>query len=276
MTHHGITFIGGGNMATSLVGGLIADHYPAERITVTDPAADRREWLSQRFGIRTAGDNRAAIESADVVVLAVKPQVMHEVIAELAATLEQRRPLVVSIAAGVRESDISRWLGYRGPVVRCMPNTPALLQSGVSVLYPNAQVEPAQRDIAESILRAVGTVIWIDDEALMNTVTAISGSGPAYFFRFMEAMEDAAVVRGLEREKARLLVIETALGAARMALESDDDPGQLRANVTSKGGTTAAALEAFEQGELGALVDRAVGAAHDRSVELGEQLGADE
>lgn len=276
MTHHDITFIGGGNMATSLVGGLIADHYPAERITVTDPAADRREWLSQRFGIRTSADNRAAIGQADVVVLAVKPQVMREVIADLAATLEQRKPLVVSIAAGVRESDISRWLGYHGPVVRCMPNTPALLQSGVSGLYPNARVDSAQRDIAESILRAVGTVIWIDNESLMNTVTAISGSGPAYFFRFMEAMEDAAVARGLEREKARLLVIETALGAARMALESDDDPGQLRAKVTSKGGTTAAALEAFEQGRLGELVDRAVGAAHDRSIELGEQLGADE
>lgn len=276
MTHHGITFIGGGNMATSLVGGLIADHYPAERITVTDPAADKREWLSQRFGVRVADDNRTATEQADVVVLAVKPQVMREVIGDLAATLAQRRPLVVSIAAGVRESDISRWLGYQGPVVRCMPNTPALLQCGVSVLYPNGQVDSAQRDIAESILRAVGTVIWVEDETLMNTVTAISGSGPAYFFRFMEAMEEAAVARGLEREKARLLVIETALGAARMALESDDDPGQLRANVTSKGGTTAAALDVFERDGLGDLVDRAVGAAHDRSIELGEQLGADE
>lgn len=276
MTHHGITFIGGGNMASSLVGGLVADRYPAERITVTDPGASKRERLSQQFGVRTTDDNRAAVERADVVVLAVKPQVIREVIEGIAETLAQRRPLVVSIAAGVRESDISRWLGYAGPVVRCMPNTPALLQSGVSVLYPNARVDAAQRDIAESILRAVGTVIWIDDETLMNIVTAISGSGPAYFFRFMEAMEAAAVARGLERDKARLLVIETALGAARMALESGDDPGQLRANVTSKGGTTAAALEVLEQGGLGALVDRAVGAAHDRSVELGELLGADE
>lgn len=276
MTYQSITFIGGGNMAASLVGGLVADHYPADRITVTDPAAERREWLSQRFGVGTSADNRAASGQADVVVLAVKPQVMREVIDDLAATLARRRPLVISIAAGVRESDISRWLGYEGPVVRCMPNTPALLQSGVSALYPNARVEAAQCDIAESILRAVGTVIWVDDEALMNTVTAISGSGPAYFFRFMEAMEDAAASRGLERDKARLLVIETALGAARMALESDDDPGQLRAKVTSRGGTTAAALEVFEQGGLGELVDRAVGAAHDRSIELGEQLGADE
>lgn len=275
MANPSITFIGGGNMATSLVGGLIADHYIADRITVSDPSAERRDWLEQKFGVQTCADNQAAVAEADVVVLAVKPQVMREVVTDLAPALATRRPLVVSVAAGVREEAISRWLGYDGPVVRCMPNTPALLQSGVSALYPNDQVDAGQRDIAESILRAVGTVIWIDDETLMNTVTAISGSGPAYFFRVMESLEEAAVARGLERDKARLLVIETALGAARMALESDDDPGTLRAKVTSRGGTTAAALDAFESGGLGELIDRAVGAAHDRSIELGDQLGAD-
>lgn len=275
MANPSITFIGGGNMATSLVGGLIADHYIADRITVSDPSAERRDWLEQKFGVQTCADNQAAVAEADVVVLAVKPQVMREVVTDLAPALAKRRPLVVSVAAGVREEAISRWLGYDGPVVRCMPNTPALLQSGVSALYPNDQVDAGQRDIAESILRAVGTVIWIDDETLMNTVTAISGSGPAYFFRVMESLEEAAVARGLERDKARLLVIETALGAARMALESDDDPGTLRAKVTSRGGTTAAALDAFESGGLGELIDRAVGAAHDRSIELGDQLGAD-
>lgn len=276
MAQQKIAFIGGGNMAASLLGGLIADHYPADRLVVSEPTAERREWLEQQFGVQTTGDNHEAVASADVVVLAVKPQVLREVVGELATTLEGSKPLVVSIAAGVREQDISRWLGYDGPVVRCMPNTPALLQSGVSALYPNDHVDAEQRDMAESILRAAGSVIWIDDETLMNTVTAISGSGPAYFFRVMEAMEEAAVSRGLEREKARLLVIETALGAARMALESDDDPGTLRSNVTSKGGTTAAALDAFEAGGLAELVDRAVGAAHDRSIELGEQLGRDE
>lgn len=276
MPHQQIAFIGGGNMATSLIGGLVADHYPADHITVSDPTADRRNWLEQQFGVRTTGDNGEAAAQADVVVLAVKPQVLREVIGELSATLSETKPLVVSIAAGVREPDISRWLGYDGPVVRCMPNTPSLLQSGVSALYPNARVDSGQRDMAESILRAAGSVVWIDDESLMNTVTAISGSGPAYFFRMMEAMEEAAVSRGLDREKARLLVIETALGAARMALESDDDPGTLRQNVTSKGGTTAAALEAFEAGGLAELVDRAVGAAHDRSIELGDQLGRDQ
>jgi len=276
MSNQTIAFIGGGNMASSLIGGLLADRYPADRIVVSDPTAERRGWLEERYGVRTTGDNNEAAASAAVVVLAVKPQMLREVIGELAATLAQSKPLVVSIAAGVREPDISRWLGYDGPVVRCMPNTPALLQSGVSALYANARVGAEQRDTAESILRAVGSVVWIEDESLMNTVTAISGSGPAYFFRMMEVMEEAAVMRGLEREKARLLVIETALGAARMALESDDDPGTLRANVTSKGGTTAAALEAFETGGLAELVDRAVGAAHDRSIELGDQLGRDE
>ena len=276
MPHHRIAFIGGGNMATSLVGGLLADHYPADRIIVSDPTEQRRDWLEQKFGVHTTGDNHEAVSSADVVVLAVKPQLLREVVCDLSATLARSKPLVVSIAAGVREPDISRWLGYEGPVVRCMPNTPSLLQSGVSALYPNARVDAEQRDIAESILRAAGSVVWIDDEALMNAVTAISGSGPAYFFRMMEAMEEAGVARGLERDKARLLVIETALGAARMALESDDDPGTLREKVTSKGGTTAAALDAFEAGGLADLVDRAVGAAHDRSIELGDQLGRDE
>lgn len=276
MAQQKIAFIGGGNMATSLIGGLIADHYPADRVTVADPTADRRNWLEGQFGVHTTASNEEAVADAEVVVLAVKPQLLKQVIEELATALAESRPLVVSVAAGVREPDISRWLGYDGPVVRCMPNTPALLQSGVSALYPNGQVDDQQRDTAESILRAAGSVIWIDDETLMNTVTAISGSGPAYFFRMMEAMEEAAVSRGLEREKARLLVIETALGAARMALESDDDPGTLRSKVTSKGGTTAAALEAFEAGGLADLVDRAVGAAHDRSIELGDQLGRDE
>jgi len=276
MAQQQIAFIGGGNMAASLIGGLIADHYPADHILVSDPTPERCIWLERKFGVRTTEDNAGAASGADVVVLAVKPQVLHEVIDGLAAKLSETQPLVVSIAAGVREPDISRWLGYDGPVVRCMPNTPALLQSGISALYPNDRVDADQRDMAESILRAAGSVIWIDDESLMNTVTAISGSGPAYFFRMMEAMEAAAVSRGLDREKARLLVIETALGAARMALESEDDPGTLRQNVTSKGGTTAAALDAFEDGGLAELVDRAVGAAHDRSIELGDQLGRDE
>jgi len=208
------------------------------------------------------------------VVLAVKPQVLHDAVAELAPALRERRPLVISIAAGVRERDISRWLGYEGPVVRCMPNTPSLLQAGVSALYPNAHVDEAQRNTAESILRAVGSVIWFDDETQLDTVTAVSGGGPAYFFLFMESLEAAAAARGIPQAKARLLAIETALGAARMALESDDDPATLRANVTSKGGTTAEALGVFEREGLKEMVDRAIEAARNRAAELGDELGS--
>lgn len=274
MTRQQIVFIGGGNMARSLAGGLVADGYPPERIRATDPDARQRERLGGRLGIAVSDDNRAAVADADVVVLAVKPQVLREVAVDLGPALAQRRPLVISVAAGVRAGDIGRWLGFDGPIVRCMPNTPALLQSGVTALYPNEHVDAGQRDVAESILRAVGTVIWLDDEALLDTVTAISGGGPAYFFLFMEALEAAAVARGLPDDKARLLVIETALGAARMALESEDDPATLRANVTSKGGTTAEALAELERGDLRDVVDRAIGAAAARAAELGDQLGS--
>lgn len=275
MVRQQIVFIGGGNMARSLVGGLVADGYPPACIRASDPAPEQRGRLAQGFGIETTGDNEAAVADADVVVLAVKPQAMREVVAALAPALGARRPLVVSIAAGVRERDLRRWLGYEGPIVRCMPNTPALLQSGVTALFANEHVDPDQRDAAESILRAVGTVIWLDDEALMDTVTAVSGGGPAYFFLFIESLEAAAVARGMPADKARLLAIETALGAARMALESSDDPATLRANVTSKGGTTAEALAVFEHEGLRDMVDRAIGAAAGRAAELGDQLGAE-
>lgn len=273
MERQRIVFVGGGNMARSLIGGLTADGYPVTAISVIEPDEHQRDSLHERFGVSVTDDGPSGVADADIVVLAVKPQIMHDVVTGLASALSARRPLVISIAAGVRAPDIGRWLGYDGPLVRCMPNTPALLQSGITALYANAQVGADQHDAAESILRAVGTVIWLDDEQLMDTVTAISGSGPAYFFLMMEALENAAVARGLPTEQARLLAIETALGAARMALESSDDPATLRANVTSKGGTTAAALEAFEQGGLADLVDQAVGAAHDRAAELGRVLG---
>lgn len=273
MERERIVFIGGGNMARSLIGGLVAGGWPAARIGVTDPSPDQRERLVSRYGVTADDDNRSAVADADVVVLAVKPQMMEQVCQDLAPALAARRPLIVSIAAGVRIDAIARWLSYDGPIVRCMPNTPSLVQAGMTALFPNDRVSEDQRSTAESILRAGGSVIWVDDEKLMDTVTALSGSGPAYFFRMMEAMEEAGVARGLPRDKARLLVIETALGAARMALESEDDPGTLRQNVTSKGGTTAAALETFETGGLAELVDRAVGAAADRAAELGDQLG---
>lgn len=273
MNKHTIAFIGAGNMARSLIGGLLEEE-GRYRINAADPDPGQCTRLSDSFGIPATSDNLQALKDAEVVVLAVKPQVVHSVIAELRAELEQRRPLLVSIAAGVREVDISRWLGYPAAVVRCMPNTPSLVRSGASALYANAAVTPAQRDLAESILRAVGTVVWVDDEATLDAVTALSGSGPAYFFAVMEAMEAAGVELGLDPVQARLLTIETAFGAAKMALEAGESPAQLRANVTSPGGTTEAALRVLEQHGLGQVFRAALAAACARARELGSQLGA--
>lgn len=273
MTRSRIAFIGGGNMARSMIGGLLADGYPADRIAVSDPGSEQRERLAGQFGISVGDDNAAVAAAADVLVLAVKPQLMPTVASGLAATLATTTPLVISVAAGIRQEALGRWLDYTGPVVRCMPNTPALIQCGMSGLHANAAVSAEQRALAETVIGATGMVVWIEEEDQMDLVTAISGSGPAYYFAFMEALEKAAVARGLPAATARQLVLGTALGAARMANESADDPATLRTNVTSKGGTTAAALEAFEQGGLSALVDAAVEAARQRSVELGDELG---
>ena len=267
-----IGFIGGGNMARSLVGGLVADGFPPSRIIVSEPDTARRDALATRFGIPVTRDNLDVADGADVIVLAVKPQVMAEVAGGVAPTLARRSPLVVSIAAGVRTSDLSAWLGGHAAVVRAMPNTPALLRCGASALFAAAGVDPKPREQAEALLRAVGAVTWVDDEALMDVVTALSGSGPAYFFLLMECMADAGAKLGLPREQARLLTLETALGAARMAIESEDDVADLRRGVTSPGGTTEAALGCLENGGFRALVEAAVGAATDRSRELAERF----
>lgn len=268
-----IAFVGGGNMARSIVGGLIADGYPADRIAVADPSADKRAELASAFGVEVSADNDGPVRGADVVVLAVKPQAMAEVAQGLADAVAAAGPLVISVAAGIRQAALARWLGYDGPVVRCMPNTPALIRCGTSALHANPAVTADQRASADEIIAATGRVIWVDDEALLDTVTAIAGSGPAYFFAFMEALEQAGRDHGLAEETARELVLGTALGAARMANEVGPDPATLRANVTSKGGTTAAALDAFAGGGLPALVADAVAAARARSIELGDELG---
>jgi len=268
-----VTFIGGGNMARSLIGGLIGDGFAAANITVADPDSNSLNDLQQRFKINIATDNLTALHNADTVVLAVKPQLLHAVIEQLRPALQKQQPLLISIAAGVREASMSKWLGFKLPIVRSMPNTAALVQSGATGLFANAAVSAVQRDQAESILRAVGLTLWVEEESQLDAVTALSGSGPAYFFRVMEIMQQSAENLGLNQDQARLLTLQTAFGAAKLALESSDDLTTLRQNVTSKGGTTAAALQHLQQGGLEEVFDGALQAAHARSIELGQILG---
>ena len=265
-----ITFIGAGNMACGLIGGLIADGYDPNHITAADPDADRRSGVRARFGIAVHEDNAAAVAGAEVVVLAVKPQALQAVTQALAEVVQARKPLVISVAAGIRAAALDAWLGGGVALVRCMPNTPALVQCGATGLFANAAVNTAQRDRAESILRAVGVTRWVEEEALLDAITAVSGSGPAYFFLVMEAMQAGAEALGLEPDAARLLTLQTALGAARMALESPEPPGVLRHRVTSPGGTTERAVAVLEEAGLGAALQRAMEAARDRSEALAD------
>ena len=273
MPSSNIALIGGGNMAASLISGLIADGLDPKKITVTDPDSEKLANLAANFAIRTTPDNNQAVANAEVVVLAVKPQVLQTVAKELAQAVQQQKPLIISIAAGIRESSLSKWLGGDLAVVRSMPNTPAMIQTGATVLFANATTSEPQRDLAESILRAVGVVQWVKDESLMDAATALSGSGPAYFFLVMEAMEAAGVELGLDSETARLLTLQTALGASRMAIECSDSPAVLRQKVTSPGGTTEQALKTFEAGELRELFSTALKAARGRAQELSDSLG---
>lgn len=271
-----IAFIGAGNMARSLIGGLIADDYPASAIIATDPLDAQRDQLRQHFDIRAEINNREAATQADIVVLAVKPQAMKQVATDLAPVIRDRHPLVVSIAAGIRAATLDAWLGGNTALVRCMPNTPALVQCGATGLYANARVTPSQHQAAESILRAVGLTVWVEDEALLDSVTALSGGGPAYFFLVIEALENAGVELGLGREQARLLALQTAFGAAKMALESEEPAAQLRARVTSPGGTTERAIAALQAGGMEALFSQALAAARQRCEELSDLLSRDD
>lgn len=262
-------------MGTSLIGGLVAAGYPANRVCGADPDPEKRHGIEQRFGVCAHADNRNAATGAEVIVLAVKPQVMRATVVPLAEALHPAKPLWLSIAAGVRTDALSRWTGLDAAIVRAMPNTPALIGAGAAALYANARATLAQRDIAESILRSVGITVWLEDEALLDAVTAISGSGPAYFFLLMELMEKTAVKLGLTAEQADLLTLQTAFGAARMALESAHDPAMLRAQVTSPGGTTERAVKILIEGGLEELIGRALNAARERAAELADSFGQD-
>lgn len=271
-----ITFIGGGNMAASLIGGLIANQYPTDNITVAEPDADKLKQHQQTFNVAINTDNNLAIANSEVVVLAVKPQVIQQVCRDIANTVQNQHPLIISIAAGILSTDIDRWLGGQCSVVRCMPNTPALLQAGATGLYANEKVSKEQKNTAENILSAAGITLWVKDESLLDAVTAVSGSGPAYFFLLIEAMQKAGENLGLDAETAQKLSLQTALGAARMATEGDDDPTTLRSKVTSKGGTTEVAINYFINNNFENLVDGALTSARDRAIELAEILGKDQ
>lgn len=273
MKQQNIGFIGGGNMAWSLISGLLADGYEPQRISVADVDTARLDLLRTRLGVNVGSDNIRIAAGADIVVLAVKPQVMRTVVGGISATVRERQPLLVSIAAGIRVGELVAWLGGDAAIVRCMPNTPAQVRSGATALYANERVSREQRNTAERILRSVGLTVWVEEERLLDAVTALSGSGPAYFFLFMEAMERAAVSLGLDAHVARLLTQQTALGAAKIAMESAESPETLRQRVTSPGGTTEQAIRVFEEGRLSDLVREAMGAAERRSRELSEQFG---
>ena len=269
MNSQRIAFIGAGNMASSMIGGLLAQGFPADRIRAADPAEACRASAAA-LGIGVSADNAAAIADADIVVLAVKPQVMQQVLEPLASTVQARRPLVVSIAAGITSDSIDRWLGGGVAIVRCMPNTPALVRLGATGLYANPRVTPAQRALADGLLGAVGIALWVEQESQLDAVTALSGSGPAYFFLVMEAMEAAGVALGLAPEVARQLTLQTALGSATMAANADVDAAELRRRVTSPGGTTEQAILSFERAGLRDIFMQALAAAERRSRELAQ------
>ncbi|HEY8023578.1 MAG TPA: pyrroline-5-carboxylate reductase [Burkholderiaceae bacterium] len=266
-----IGFIGGGNMATALIGGLAGKLTAAGNIHVIDPNADALAKLRQQFGVTIAGNIDAAIADADVVVLAVKPQQMKEVAAALLPHIGSQ--LVLSIAAGIRAADLSRWLDGHKAIVRCMPNTPALIGQGITGMVATAGVSEAQKQAAEAIMRSVGATVWLDNEGLIDPVTAVSGSGPAYVFYFIEAMQQAAQEMGLTLEQGTQLAIATFTGAAQLAAQSSESVSVLRERVTSKGGTTYAALTSMEQSGVKEAIVKALHAAAARGKELGDEFG---
>jgi pyrroline-5-carboxylate reductase len=268
-----LAFIGGGNMASALIGGLTRRGLSASRVVVADPSQDQLDRLVREYGITTAADNASAVKGAEVVVLAVKPQQMRAVAMGLAPHMTETRPLLISVAAGIPHAALARWFGPQIPVIRTMPNRPALNGFGATGLFAPAGVGAAYRALAEMIMAAVSATVWVEHESQMDTVTALSGSGPAYFFLFMEALEAAAHERGLPTDIAHQLTLETAFGAAQMARQSPDTLASLREQVTSKGGTTAAALAVLDAAGLRAIVAHAVAAADRRSAELAAEYG---
>lgn len=268
-----IAFVGAGNMASSIIGGLIASGHPASLISAADPFAQSLQKLQETAPVSVYSDNAEAVQDANIIILAVKPQVMAEATASIASAAAKNNAVVISIAAGVTIDSMQARLGNDAAIVRCMPNTPALLGSGASGLYANNKTSPAQREHAELVLSSVGITCWVESEQELDAITALSGSGPAYFFLFTEAMIDAGCELGLNRDTATRLALQTGLGAARMGLESDVDLVELRRRVTSPAGTTEKAIERFEQDDLRKVVANAMRAAADRAAEMSREMG---
>ena len=276
-----IHFIGGGNMAQAIIGGLVAKGHDAASITVTEPLASTRQRLEHEFKLKTfdgtPGDILETTIAPALIVLAVKPQQMREVALSLAPQLcaLTNKPVVLTIAAGIRLQDLQRWLGGHTQLARCMPNTPALIGAGISAVYAAPAVDAVQRDAIRAVLAAVGQVLWVGSENQLDPATAVSGSGPAYVFYFIEALQQAAIELGFESQSAQQLALETFLGAARLAARSTDPVSVLRERVTSKGGTTERALASLQASAVKQHIVDAVLAANARAIELGIQLGTD-
>jgi pyrroline-5-carboxylate reductase len=268
-----IAFLGGGNMAGALIGGLTAKGFDRRSISVIEVLPAARERLAAQHGIRASTAPDAATSEADVLVLAVKPQDMKTALAPLAPAARDK--LVISIAAGVRVEALSRWLQGHRRLVRCMPNTPALIGAGIAALYALPEVSVPERQMAQTLLGAVGEVVWVDEERLLDPVTAVSGSGPAYVFWFIEQLASSGIKLGLSREVSHQLALHTVLGAAKLAAQSNQPPAELRKQVTSKGGTTEAALKVFDQEKLAERIMKALEAASRRGAALGDELGKD-
>jgi pyrroline-5-carboxylate reductase len=268
-----IAFVGGGNMARSLIGGLLARGWRAQQIVVADPLPAQLESLRAQYAVQVTDDNVAAARDADVIVLAVKPQEMRRAAQGIRTAIADKQPLLISVAAGIRASDIQRWLPGT-QIVRAMPNRPALQGCGMTGLYATADVSTERRALAEQILAAVGATLWLEREQHMDVVTAVSGSGPAYFFLLIEMLEQAGVAQGLSPQASRRLAIETAYGSGAMAREASESPAVLRQQVTSKGGTTDAALRVLEERGIRAAFDVAIAAATRRAAELADEFGS--
>jgi pyrroline-5-carboxylate reductase len=266
-----IALIGAGNMGSSLLAGLIKNGFSPEELRVCDPDVDKLQLLHREYNVFTTTHHEEVVKEADIVILAVKPHIMRTVLESIASIVQQKKSCLISVAAGIPEKNIQSWVGGNIAIIRCMPNTPALIGAGASALYANTFVNKNQHDYAETILRAVGMVVWVNDETEMDAVTALSGSGPAYFFLVIETLQAIGEELGLSKDISRLLTLQTAYGAACMALDSTESVSELRRRVTSPGGTTEAAIQVFIDEKLPDIFKKALKAAHSRSKELGSK-----